>query len=42
MPAQFVIDCQGKIAFAHYGSGMSDIPKNARMLEVIRGLSGCG
>jgi peroxiredoxin Q/BCP len=41
MPAQFVIDCQNKIAFSHYGSSMSDIPKNARMLEVIRGLSNC-
>lgn len=38
MPAQFVVDCQGKIAFAHYASGMSDIPKNEAMLELMKGL----
>lgn len=41
MPAQFVVDCQGKIVFAHYGSGMSDIPKNQEMLHLIKALPPC-
>ena len=41
MPAQFVVGCEGKIAFAHYGSSMSDIPANKMVLDVIRSLSGC-
>jgi peroxiredoxin len=32
MPAQFVIDCRGKVTFIHYGQSMSDIPTNAAML----------
>lgn len=43
MPAQFVVDCGGRVAFAHYGASMADIPDNARMLALIRGLlPGCG
>lgn len=38
MPAQFVIDCEGMIVFAHHASGMSDIPANSRMLELMRKL----
>ncbi len=41
MPAQFVVDCRATIAFAHYAGGMSDIPRNERMLELIRGIDGC-
>jgi len=41
MPAQFVINCNGKIAFTHYSSSMSDIPKNAKMLKLLRGLPRC-
>lgn len=41
MPAQFVIDCAGRVAYAHYGASMSDIPKDAKMLALIRGLPGC-
>ncbi len=41
MPAQFVVDCQGKIVFAHYGSGMSDIPENQEMLRLIKTLPPC-
>lgn len=38
MPSQFVVDCRGTIAFAHYASSMSDIPANKKMLEVLRRL----
>ena len=38
MPANFVIGSDGKIAFAHYSSGMSDIPSNSTVLEVLEGL----
>ena len=41
MPAQFVVNCAGMIVFAHYGSSMSDIPANKKMLKIIRGLSTC-
>lgn len=41
MPAQFVIDCQGKLAHTHYGSSMSDIPENAKMLKLLQGLPRC-
>jgi peroxiredoxin len=35
MPAQALIDRQGKVRFIHYGDSMSDIPKNAEILELI-------
>jgi peroxiredoxin len=38
MPALFVIDRKGAIAFAQYGKSMSDIPKNIEMLQVLDGL----
>lgn len=41
MPAQFIIGCDGRVAYAHYGTSMSDIPENARMLALIRSLLGC-
>ena len=41
MPAQIVIDCQGRVVFAHYGSGMSDIVPDEKMLELIRSLPAC-
>jgi peroxiredoxin len=40
MPALFIIDRQGKLAFAQYGKTMSDIPKNIDMLKVLDGLMG--
>ena len=40
MPALFVIDRKGVLAFAQYGTSMSDIPKNSEMLKVLDGLSG--
>ena len=38
MPALFVIDRKGTLAFAQYGKTMSDIPKNSEMLQVLDGL----
>ena len=35
MPLVCVIDAQGLIRFAHYGTSMSDIPQNKILLEVI-------
>lgn len=41
MPAQFIIDCRGQIADAHYGKSMSDIPKNDEVLKKIKALPPC-
>jgi peroxiredoxin len=35
MPAQTLIDRQGKVRLIHYGDSMSDIPKNEEILELI-------
>lgn len=35
MPAVFVIDRSGVIRFAHYGTGMADIPSAAALLEEV-------
>jgi peroxiredoxin Q/BCP len=35
MPAQVIIDKGGLIRYAHYGSGMSDIPSNQELLEIL-------
>jgi len=40
MPALFVIDRKGAVAFARYGKTMSDIPKNSEMLKLLDGLTG--
>lgn len=42
MPAQFVLDCQGKIALAHYSKSMADILPNESVLQAVRALSGKG
>ena len=39
MPALFIVDAQGKIAFAQYGKTMSDIPSNEVLLGVLDSLS---
>ena len=36
MPAQVIIDMQGIVRYAHYGSSMSDIPDNESLLEIVR------
>ncbi len=35
MPAQFIIDRQGIIRFAHYSSSMMDIPENREVLARV-------
>jgi len=40
MPALFVIDRKGAVAFARYGTSMSDIPGNSEILKVLDGLKG--
>jgi peroxiredoxin Q/BCP len=36
MPAQFVLDCQGNIALAHYSKSMADILSNRAVLQSVR------
>jgi len=36
MPAQVIIDKDGIARYAHYGHSMSDIPKNEKVLEILR------
>jgi len=38
MPALFVVDTKGNLAFAQYGTSMSDIPTNSEILQVLDGL----
>jgi peroxiredoxin len=38
MPAQFIIDKEGKFRFAHYASSMADIPGNKEILEILDAL----
>lgn len=38
MPALFVIDRKGMLAFAQYGTSMADIPDNSEILRIIGGL----
>ncbi len=35
MPAQMVIDKQGRLRSIHYGHDMSDIPENEEILELL-------
>jgi peroxiredoxin Q/BCP len=35
MPAQFLVDPQGVVRFAHYSESMSDIPDEEQVLEMI-------
>jgi peroxiredoxin Q/BCP len=39
LPALFVLNCEGKIAFAHYGADMKDIPDNREILTVLKSLA---
>ena len=38
MPAMFVINRDGSLAFAQYGQSMSDIPRNRSVLKILEGL----
>jgi peroxiredoxin Q/BCP len=40
MPLNCVVDAQGYVRYAHYGTSMSDIPSNAELLHVIDQLNG--
>ncbi len=35
MPLSCVVDANGYIRYAHYGTSMSDIPSNEELLQVI-------
>ncbi len=35
LPAQMIIDKHGNVRYAHYGSGMQDIPSNRELLEIL-------
>jgi len=38
MPALFIIDHKGAIAFSQYARNMADIPENAELLLIIKGI----
>ncbi len=38
MPAQVLIDRQGRVRFVHYGHSMQDIPPNAEILGLLDAL----
>lgn len=42
MPAQFLLDCQGRIALAHYGKSMADILPNDSVLQAVNSLKDKG
>ena len=42
MPAQMLMDRDGRVRFVHYGHDMSDIPKNEEMLALIDSLTQSG
>lgn len=35
MPAQVIVDREGRVRFVHYGHAMSDIPENQEILELL-------
>jgi peroxiredoxin len=35
MPAQVIVDKQGRVRYAHYGHAMSDIPDNGELLALL-------
>lgn len=38
MPAMFIIDQNGIIAFAQYANNMADIPENRKLFRILDGL----
>lgn len=42
MPAQVVVDREGRARFAHYGHSMSDIPANEEILSLLDELNAEG
>ena len=39
MPALFIIDRQGAIAYAQYAKNMADIPENRELLQILAGIN---
>jgi peroxiredoxin len=39
MPAQVIVDKQGRARYAHYGHAMSDIPENGELLALLEQLN---
>ena len=39
LPAQVIVDKSGVARYAHYGKSMADIPANASLLRLIKGLN---
>lgn len=37
MPAQMIIDPEGRVRFIHFGHSMSDLPDNEEMLMLLEG-----
>lgn len=35
MPAMFIVDKDGYVRFRHFGESMSDIPEDAKILEIL-------
>jgi peroxiredoxin Q/BCP len=35
MPAQVIVDRQGRMRYAHYGTSMQDIPGNAEIVQAL-------
>ena len=42
MPAQVLVDKEGRARFVHYGHDMTDIPKNAEILALVDAVSTAG
>ena len=42
MPAQVIVDRQGKVRYVHYGHSMSDIPANADLFALLDELNTAG
>ncbi len=40
MPAQVMVDMDGRVRFVHYGHSMRDIPANSQLLELLEALNG--
>lgn len=38
MPALFIINQKGTIAFAQYSNNMADIPENGKLFQILEGL----
>lgn len=39
MPAQVIVDIQGRVRFVHYGHSMMDIPANSEILALLEKLN---